>query len=167
MRAIGQVSLLINECVARSLKPGGWVEFQEFAGTPFSDDGTLHPDGALTKFFGLVAQAVSHYGMTFRASEGLGELLENAGFVNVSRVTFKVPIGTWAKDVRLRLIGMYNKVAMSNMFGAMAAKPFLSLDMEPMEIELLLAEVRKEMNDPRIHTYQNLYFWMGQRPEAA
>jgi hypothetical protein len=63
----------------------------------------------------------------------------------------------------MRLIGLYLKMAMSDMFGAMAAKPLLTLNLQPIEIELLLASARKEMADPTVHTYECMYFWFGQK----
>jgi len=51
------------------------------------------------------------------------------------------------------------------MFGAMAAKPFRALGMDPVEIEVFLAAARKDLNNPEIHAYEIFYFWMGQKPE--
>lgn len=51
----------------------------------------------MAKFFDMGEIAVKKYGMTFRAGDSMQEPLEKAGFVNVSKVIFKVPIGTWAK----------------------------------------------------------------------
>lgn len=54
-------------------------------------------DAPLKRFFDTAEQAVGTFGMDFRAGEKLREPLEKAGFVNVSVVTHKVPIGTWPK----------------------------------------------------------------------
>lgn len=53
------------------------------------------------------------------------------------------------------------------MFGAMAAKPFRALNIEPVEIELFLAAARKDLNNPGIHAYEKFFFWMGQKPEKS
>ncbi|KAJ9150145.1 S-adenosyl-L-methionine-dependent methyltransferase [Coniochaeta hoffmannii] len=148
-----------------NLKPGGWVEIQEFDARANCDDGTLADDAALKRFFDTAEQAVKTFGMDFRAGEKLREPLEKAGFVNVRLVTHKVPIGTWPKDKRLRLIGLYARTAVNDMFGAMAAKPFRALGMDPVEIEVFLAAARKDLNNPEIHAYEIFYFWMGQKPE--
>lgn len=102
--------------------------------------------------------------MKFRAGERQRELLEKAGFVNVDCVVHKVPIGTWPKDKRLRLIGMYCRTAVNDMFGAMAAKPFRALDMNPTEIQVFLAAARKDLKNPAIHAYEKFFFWTGQKP---
>lgn len=89
---------------ARHIRPGGWVEIQEFDARANCDDGTLADDAPLKRFFDTAEQAVKTFGMDFRAGEKMREPLEKAGFVNVSCVTHKVPIGTWPKVSSSRLI---------------------------------------------------------------
>ncbi|KAG4261197.1 hypothetical protein FPRO04_08188 [Fusarium proliferatum] len=135
------------------MKPGAWIEIQELDARANCDDGSLAPDAPLAKFFDTAEQAVASFGMKFRAGENLREPLEKAGFTNVSCKVLKVPIGTWAKDKKLRLIGLYLKTAVSDMFGAMAAKPLRKI-LEPEEIEVFLANARKDLNNVNIHSYE-------------
>ncbi|EWG54720.1 hypothetical protein FVEG_12855 [Fusarium verticillioides 7600] len=146
------------------MKPGAWIEIQELDARANCDDGSLAPDAPLAKFFDIAEQAVASFGMKFRAGENLREPLEKAGFTNVSCKVLKVPIGTWAKDKKLRLIGLYLKTAVSDMFGAMAAKPLRKI-LGPEEIEVFLADARKDLNNVNIHSYEKYYFWMGQKAE--
>ncbi|KAF5989750.1 TAM domain-containing protein [Fusarium bulbicola] len=146
------------------MKPGAWIEIQELDARANCDDGSLAPDAPLAKFFDTAEQAVASFGMKFRAGENLREPLEKAGFTNVSCKVLKVPIGTWAKDKKLRLIGLYLKTAVSDMFGAMAAKPLRKV-LEPEEIEIFLADARKDLNNVNIHSYEKYYFWMGQKAQ--
>ncbi|KAF5586463.1 mRNA 3 end-processing YTH1 [Fusarium pseudocircinatum] len=136
------------------MKPGAWIEIQELDARANCDDGSLAPDAPLAKFFDTAEQAVASFGMKFRAGENLREPLEKAGFTNVSCKVLKVPIGTWAKDKKLRLIGLYLKTAVSDMFGAMAAKPLRKI-LGPEEIEVFLADARKDLNNVNIHSYEN------------
>jgi hypothetical protein len=53
------------------------------------------------------------------------------------------------------------------MFGAMAAKPFRALNLDPTEIEVFLAAARKDLNNQELHSYENFFFWMGQKPETT
>ncbi|KAM5386304.1 hypothetical protein ACJA88_002454 [Fusarium oxysporum] len=144
------------------MKPGAWIEIQELDARANCDDGSLAPDAPLAKFFDTAEQAVASFGMKFRAGENLREPLEKAGFTNVSCKVLKVPIGTWAKDKKLRLIGLYLKTAVNDMFGAMAAKPLRKI-LGPEEIEVFLADARKDLNNVNIHSYEKYYFWMGQK----
>lgn len=81
----------------RHIKPGGWIEIQEFDARANCDDGTLADDAPLKRFFDTAEEAVKTFGMDFRGGEKLREPLEKAGFVNVSCVKHKVPVGTWPK----------------------------------------------------------------------
>ncbi|KAH7147923.1 S-adenosyl-L-methionine-dependent methyltransferase [Fusarium sp. MPI-SDFR-AT-0072] len=154
----------ISPWLKDEVKPGAWIEIQELDARANCDDGSLAPDAPLAKFFDTAEQAVASFGMKFRAGENLREPLEKAGFTNVSCKVLKVPIGTWAKDKKLRLIGLYLKTAVNDMFGAMAAKPLRKI-LEPEEIEVFLADARKDLNNVNIHSYEKYYFWMGQKAE--
>ncbi|KAH6876611.1 S-adenosyl-L-methionine-dependent methyltransferase [Thelonectria olida] len=147
------------------IKPGGWIEIQELDARANCDDESVSPDSSLSKFFDTAETAVKEFGMKFRAGENLREPLEQAGFVNVSCKVLKVPIGTWPKDKKMALIGLYCRNAVSDMFGAMAAKPFRKV-MDPVEIEMFLAAARKDLANPNMHAYEKYYFWMGQKLEA-
>ena len=81
----------------RHMRPGGWVEIQEFDSRANCDDGSLPEDAPLKKFFDTASEAVKSFNMNFRAGENLGEMIKEAGFVNVGCVKLKVPIGTWPK----------------------------------------------------------------------
>lgn len=95
MTILGAESVL--NVAYRNLNPGGWIEIQELDARANCDDGSLSPDSSLGKFFDIAEDAVKSFGMNFRAGEGLGEPLQNAGFINVGCIVLKVPIGAWAK----------------------------------------------------------------------
>ncbi len=81
----------------RQLKPGGWIELQEFGGQILSDDDSLG-DSALPKFFDKMSEALGMFGMNnFYVAHELGHLLKEAGFVNASVKTIKAPVGTWPR----------------------------------------------------------------------
>ncbi|KAM5386509.1 hypothetical protein ACJZ2D_000472 [Fusarium nematophilum] len=138
------------------MKPGAWIEIQELDARANCDDGSLAPDAPIAKFFDTAEEAVGHFGMKFRAGENLREPLEKVGFTNLQCKILK--------DKKLRLIGLYCRTAVGDMFGAMAAKPFRKI-MDPEEIQVLLAAARKDLQDVNIHSYEKYYFWMGQKPE--
>lgn len=71
------------------------------------------------------------------------------------------------QEERLQRVGAYSVVAMSNVFEAMAAKPFQSLGLPQAEIDQLITSIKKELRDPAIHSYTQVYFWKGRKPEEA
>jgi len=132
-----------EHCYHSNIQTGGWIEIQEFDGRVSCDDGTVAPDAPFKRFLDLIPVALSHFGMTFNAGEALREPLEGAGFVNVTCKVLKVPIGTWPRDRRMRLIGHYCKMVLVDLITAMAAKPFKKLEMSDQEVRLLLEAAKK------------------------
>lgn len=108
--------------------------------------------------------------------------LEQAGFVNVREETLKVSMSTlqhflhvltkqlpqspWAKDPKLKELGLYHQ---ANMFEAIP--PYLYalftrvLGWEKSEIEALVAGIRSELSDLSLHLYTKVHFVYGQKPE--
>jgi len=81
----------------RHLKPGGWIEIQEFGGMTYCDDGST-PDGYMVqKFLDAATEAFKKFGNDFRIANNLEGRLTAAGFTNISVKKLKVPIGTWPK----------------------------------------------------------------------
>lgn len=90
------------------LKPGAWFEQAEISVVPRAEDGTLH--GTSMDLWGpLALKAGEKFGKSFSIAEDMKELMVEAGFVNVTYRTFKWPIGPWAKDPKMKQIGLYNR----------------------------------------------------------
>jgi SAM-dependent methyltransferase len=105
---VADYTALYSEVLSH-LKPGAWYEQAEISVVPRSDDGTL--DGTSMDLWGpLAIKAGEKFGKSFRIAEDMKELMEEAGFANVTYRTFKWPIGPWAKDAKMKEIGLYNRV---------------------------------------------------------
>lgn len=124
----------------------------------------MKEDAPLAKFMDLSEEALDKFGMKFRLANHMEEPLKKAGFVNIKCYTVKTPIGTWPKDPTLRLIGQYMITIMSDLMSAFGAKPFRALGMSPEEIEVFLAQGRKQMKDTKSHQYLEFKFWTAQKP---
>lgn len=146
------------------MKPGGWIELQEPHVNAFCDDGTMPDDYPVKVFYELLQKAFRGFGTDVHISTNLVPKLEAAGFVNIKEEIIKVPIGTWAKNKTLRLVGLYWRTAIMDLLPAMAGRPFLSLGMSKAEIEVFLASVRKALLDTKVHSYVNIHFVYGQKP---
>ena len=80
------------------LKPGGWVESQEYEAWIRSDDDTINQTGTWVKEWQeVVDEATLKFGKRFNVAELQKQYLIDAGFVDVSDDVYKVPIGTWPK----------------------------------------------------------------------
>ena len=84
----------------RSVKPGGWVEFQDWNSYPYSEDGSLK-DTALERYFNEVYGAFEKEGYEVGPGPKLEQWFKEAGFVNIHVEKFVIPYGVWPKDKRL------------------------------------------------------------------
>ncbi|KAL2004086.1 hypothetical protein VTN02DRAFT_306 [Thermoascus thermophilus] len=95
---------LVRQCY-QNLKPGGWVEFVETNEMPYSEDNSESADNHVIQMLKLLAQACNKIERPLGPGPSLRGWVEDAGFTNISEEVFKMPIGTWPKDRRLKEIG--------------------------------------------------------------
>ncbi|KAL2130621.1 hypothetical protein VTI74DRAFT_6148 [Chaetomium olivicolor] len=153
--------------VFENLKPGGWVEIQDIFPQVRSDDNSIPPDYPMIRFYSMVKKVLGErYGFDIRVLETLPSLLQDLGYVNVQRKIFHLPLGEWARDPHLRLLGGYFRAVMIDFVGAMAAKPLSEAGYDREEIENLMAEVATAAGNRRIHAYLPIHFVWAQKPEA-
>lgn len=88
------------------LRPGGWLECQEVVIDPFCDDGTMPPGFGWRTWSDEMARASDKMERQLRIGPELKQWFEDAGFVDVREAVIKIPIGGWAKDLRLKHVGM-------------------------------------------------------------
>ncbi len=123
------------------------------------------PDNDPVKYcYDLAHTAFTKFNMDVRLPKALEPLLRNAGFDNVQCVVKKVPIGPWARDKTLRVVGMYQKMAVQDILPAFAGRPFTALGMSQVESQVTLAHARQALGDARVHRYFLYYFWFAQKP---
>ncbi|KAL4866206.1 S-adenosyl-L-methionine-dependent methyltransferase [Aspergillus spectabilis] len=95
-------------------------------------------------------------------------LLNETGFENVQEVKYKWPQNAWPKDKHLKTIGQWNMVnTLDGLHGFSARLCIQILGMTPEDHELLLAECRKEIVNPKIHCYWSIVVAYGQKPQEA
>lgn len=112
----------------------------------------------------MADKAFQKFGMSITQPAKLEPLLRDAGFTNVHCKVFKVPIGIWTKDKTLRLIGLYQKMAIQEFISTFAGRPFKALGMSDAEIEVTLAMSRRGLENNKVHRYFEYYYWYAQKP---
>lgn len=75
---------------------------------PRSDDGSLTPDHTLLEWAALFIEASERFGKSFMVVENMKQEIVDAGFVEVEEVRFKVPLGPWPSDPRLKELGKWD-----------------------------------------------------------
>lgn len=84
----------------RSVKPGGWVEFQDWDGYPTSEDGSVNGTG-FQQYYNELYCASEKAGYETRPGPKLEQWFKDAGFVNVHVEKFVIPYDVWLKDPHL------------------------------------------------------------------
>ncbi|KAM0326326.1 hypothetical protein ACHAQA_006926 [Verticillium albo-atrum] len=151
--------------IYENLKPGGWVEFQESANTLISEDGTLKPDNPMLTMMNGLMEACEKIGRTMDPAPRMKQWTEDVGFKNVNQQSFKLPIGSWPKDPRLKECGTLmgaNFVDGVEGFTAALFRDVLGWSQE--EVTVLNAGVRAAARDRAVHPMFNVLVITGQKP---
>ncbi|KAI1074841.1 S-adenosyl-L-methionine-dependent methyltransferase [Whalleya microplaca] len=145
------------------IRPGGWIEIQEYGGIIKCDDGTMPADSLVVRFFELIGEALAKRGAQWTVANDIQEHLLQAGFVNIQCKKFKCPIGTWPKAKRLRLIGLYMKPVISELFDGLAPRMFQALEKSPKQMEDFLTGAQNELHTTNAHMYVDYFMWYAQK----
>ncbi|OHF02013.1 hypothetical protein CORC01_02592 [Colletotrichum orchidophilum] len=151
--------------IYENLKPGGWVEFQESANTLYSEDGSLKPDNAMVQMMDGLMEACEKIGRTMDPAPSFRRWTEEAGFQKVGEQRFKLPIGSWPKDARLKEVGTLmgvNFVEGVEAFTAALFKDVLGWSLE--EVTVLNAGVRAAVRKRDVHPIFDFIVVTGQKP---
>lgn len=89
-----------------ALKPGGYFEMQDLDPRTYCDDDSMPKDAAFIRWGAMAAECIAKAGRTAPDVEEYAKTLERAGFVNVKAVYLKRPSNTWAKDPKMKRIGV-------------------------------------------------------------
>ncbi|KAK6360158.1 hypothetical protein TWF730_006310 [Orbilia blumenaviensis] len=149
-----------------TVKPGGYVEILEPDSTLRCDDGTLLEDSALVQWNKLFISAADANGTSVIGSPNYKDYFRDAGFTEITQEVFKLPNSPWPKDPHMKEIGGYHMATFMEGLEGLSLFFFTTFHhMSVSEINVLLANVRKEMKNKAIHTYFNLYRYIGRKPE--
>ncbi|KAK1753020.1 methyltransferase domain-containing protein [Echria macrotheca] len=149
-----------------ALKPGGWIELQELRFVVSCDDGTMPPNYGFSQWLRYLIDGLSRFGVDLLGMEKNGQKLLDAGFVNVEEKVWKIPIGTWAKQQKMKTIGAYNRAVISDALAGVSMAPFTrGLGWRAEEVEVFAAKVRNSLSNSRIHSYYTFHAVYGQKPK--
>lgn len=152
----------------RHTKPGGYFEIQEMQPMPHCDDDTMPADWPLLQYYNSIHQGLAVLGIDINASREELSNLSRYGFINVHHEILKVPIGPWAKNKKLKTIGMYCKAGVNDGLEAMAYGPLCrGLGWSRDEVELLLVSLKESLDAPDaldVHAYLPFHVFWGQKP---
>ncbi|KAL8764187.1 MAG: hypothetical protein Q9184_000156 [Pyrenodesmia sp. 2 TL-2023] len=163
----------LNRQCFENTKPGGWVEFIDLDLTWTSPDGSLTEGHASKRFNNEFIKASRDTDIEPCPGLYLEGWMKDAGFQGVQAEKFVWPVGTWPKDKHLyptqqKEVGAWNYLQiMEGLEGFTYALFTRHLGYSKAEVEVICANIRKEMKDPKMHAMFHLHVAYGQKPEAA
>ncbi len=121
-------------------------------------------DYALAKFLDNLRDGFSKFGVNLLSLDKNQELLQEAGFVNVEEKIWKVPVGAWARDPKMKIIGQYNRCVIQDALSGVSMAPYTrGLKWTREEVEMFLVSVRESLADKSIHSYYTFHTVYGQK----
>ncbi|KAK6065970.1 methyltransferase domain-containing protein [Seiridium cupressi] len=147
-----------------NLQPGGWVEFMETLIYFQSQDGSLEGT-ALQRWNKLIIEGVKNLGRNVLSCMKYKKWMLETGFVNVEERKFVVPANPWAKGRKNKELGALQMVNnLNGVYGLTMSVLTKGMGWATEEVEVLLADVRKDMSDKDIHAYITIMVVYGQKP---
>lgn len=141
----------------RNLRPGGWVEFQDYDFEFSSLNGSLRPDHKTHQWDHTFLEAARLCGIEPCPGSKLKGWVQAAGFINIGHKTIRVPIGPWAKDEFQQEIGLGNLIQLLDGLEAFTLRLFCGvLGKTEEEVSILLSEVRQELRSQVFHAFGEL-----------
>ncbi|KAI1384779.1 S-adenosyl-L-methionine-dependent methyltransferase [Hypoxylon trugodes] len=165
--AISDWSELLHQAY-RCCAPGGWVQSCECDIAMNSDDDTIRPESVIKTFWNpLWKELPEKLGVSFQVvEEGLqNKGFEEAGFVDITEVNYKLPIGGWPLDRKLAEIGQLTLLTLNNDIEGYTLIPWnVVYGEETPGYQETLAYMRREIRSRSTHAYMSIRYVYGRKP---
>lgn len=136
-----------------NLVPGGWVEFMETLIYFQSHDGTLEGT-ALQRWNRLLIEGVKNMGRNVLSCAKYKKWMLETGFTNVEERKIIVPANPWARGRKNKELGALQMVNnLNGVYGLTVTVFTKGLGWTKEEVEVFLADVRRDMGDKSIHSF--------------
>jgi SAM-dependent methyltransferase len=147
------------------LKPGGWLELSATIADVRTDDDSIPKDSACIEASRIYSEMGVKMGAPAEAPRSWTEQVECNGFVDVKEVVYKLPIGPWPRDKKLKEIGAVERMMLFEGFEAYMLRGYTRvLGGDPKTLAVILAQARHELSDPKIHIYIFYHIVYARKP---
>ena len=143
------------------VRSGGWVESLEIDIETHSENPKIEKDEShiFKKCCKLFFERGRKTGRTWEiARDGRQEeCMREAGFTDVFSKSWKLPVGGWPQDKKLKQIDLYNGAFIDHSVDAFAIFPIGEiLGWSKEEVTVLVSQMRKALREPRALPYFNV-----------
>ncbi|KAH7471773.1 hypothetical protein FOMA001_g13796 [Fusarium oxysporum f. sp. matthiolae] len=171
------------------LAPGGYLEMQAVYPRFLSDDDTDKLAKDAQYWMTNICEGAAKFGKPLDSVPQWLDKMQAAGFVEVKQEIRKVcpqftrstrcliswnpmlnntqiPFGSWPKDPTLKEIGRHSIIQEKQLIDSYTPGIFSRvLGWDQTEIQVLIARVKNDLNNPAIHLYVPTHFIWGKKPE--
>ncbi|KAM0582830.1 hypothetical protein ACHAP6_008566 [Verticillium nonalfalfae] len=166
--SIGDWSALYSRAY-RYLKPSGWFEDVELDIRAHSDV-INDPEHVFHRWNRVFQEAGEKVGKTFKIATGsrMRDLMDEVGFVEVTERKFRLPIGAWCLDPKLKEIGQFVQMFVEGGiegFGLYLLTQVMGWKYE--ECQVLIAQMRKALRNKKLNAYYEVTLVYGRKPEDS
>lgn len=150
--------------IYENLAPGGYFELQDPCLPMQCDDDTMKGT-ALEKWNELLCEGMLKMGKDLRDNRNWGRYMREMGFEGVFESKGAVAFNTWPKGKKNKLLGALSCQNLSDGVQSMSLALFTRvMGMGSDEVLSFLEYVKKDLANPKIHSYSTVYLAYGRRP---
>ncbi|PMD34320.1 S-adenosyl-L-methionine-dependent methyltransferase [Hyaloscypha variabilis F] len=146
-----------------ALKPGGYLEMQD-ADFPMKCVDDSLEGTALWKWNMYVEEASAKAGKPWTRTKQYKGWMEEIGFVDVEESIVPFPINTWPRDLHLKTLGLWFQHDLLEGLNSNIALFTRVMGWSSEEVEALLVDVRKDVENRRVHAYVSMHIVYGRKP---
>jgi hypothetical protein len=106
----------------------------------------------------MVLEGARKLGMDWTKVGKYRQWMDAAGFVGIKELSWRWPTNAWPEHEHHKLLGQWtNEVIRMGLHGISIEVLTAGLGMRPKDVELLLKEVNKDLDNKSIHCYVPMY----------
>ena len=134
------------------LLPGGYLELQD-GSFPFKYIGPEPTSSSIFRWNTLVVEGAAKTGRAWTNVPHYANWMREIGFEDVVEKSFYWPISPWAKGAYFKKLGELWQEDLMNGLEAISLRVMGKLGWTAEEVRAFLPEVRRDIQDTRIHAY--------------
>ncbi|RDW66656.1 hypothetical protein BP5796_09405 [Coleophoma crateriformis] len=149
-----------------NLNPGGYLELQDCIFPQKCIDASSMGT-SLSLWNSLCLEASEKTGRPWNTVQYWNSWLQEIGFEDVHEEVFLWPINMWPRDKGLKELGMWFREDVLSVLPATGRLLTKGLGWSSEEVEVLLAGVRDDVKDRRVHMFEEVRVLYGRKPLSA
>ncbi|KAF4994238.1 hypothetical protein FDECE_13177 [Fusarium decemcellulare] len=148
-----------------NLKPGAWIEMQEYDAWIFSDDDSCARAPWTMEWVDKLDGASKMFGKQINVAKYHKQWMIDAGFEDVEERVYRIPIGPWAKDPALKELGRYELTHMQMSVESHTPALFTRVwNYSKDQVMVLMEGVKREFRSRDLRLITSYRFIVGRKP---